>query len=133
MTTVVFLSPAQEEMIAAAQYYQHQSIGLGAELLAEVERTIAAIAVHPKAAPKVAQDIRRRLLKRFPFGILYVAPPMKSSFSPSCISAAALVIGKTGSVPERADLKENGLDMGFTYIESGPLVRSSYHAERQVA
>lgn len=73
MTTVVFLPPAQEEMIAAAQYYQHQSIGLGAELLAEVERTIAAIAVHPKAAPKVAQDIRRRLLKRFPFGILYVA------------------------------------------------------------
>jgi len=73
MTAVVFLSPAQEEMIAAAQYYQQQSIGLGAEFLVEVERTTAAIAVHPKAAPIVAQAIRRRLLKRFPFGILYVA------------------------------------------------------------
>jgi hypothetical protein len=45
--------------------------GFGTEFLAEVERTIAAIVSHPKAAPKVKPDIRRRLLKRFPFGILY--------------------------------------------------------------
>ncbi|HWF62811.1 MAG TPA: lipoyl synthase [Nitrospira sp.] len=30
-------------------------------------------------------------------------------------------------------LKEEGLAMGFTHVESGPLVRSSYHAEQQVA
>jgi hypothetical protein len=48
-------------------------MGLGTEYLAEVERTITAITSHPKAAQKVKQDIRRRLLKRFPFGILYVA------------------------------------------------------------
>ena len=29
-------------------------------------------------------------------------------------------------------LKEEGLAMGFAHVESGPLVRSSYHAERQV-
>jgi lipoyl synthase len=29
-------------------------------------------------------------------------------------------------------LKELGLEMGFRHVESGPLVRSSYHAERQV-
>lgn len=29
-------------------------------------------------------------------------------------------------------LKEEGLAMGFTHVESGPLVRSSYHAEQQV-
>lgn len=28
-------------------------------------------------------------------------------------------------------LKEIGLEMGFRHVESGPLVRSSYHAERQ--
>jgi plasmid stabilization system protein ParE len=73
MTAIVFLPPAEEEMTAAAQYYQTQSMGLGEEFLFEVERSIAAIASHPKAAPKVKQEIRRRLLKRFPFGILYVA------------------------------------------------------------
>ncbi|MBS1912060.1 MAG: lipoyl synthase [Bacteroidetes bacterium] len=30
------------------------------------------------------------------------------------------------------ELRERGLEMGFRYVESGPLVRSSYHAERHV-
>ena len=30
------------------------------------------------------------------------------------------------------DYKNYGLDLGFTYIESGPLVRSSYHAEKHL-
>jgi lipoyl synthase len=33
---------------------------------------------------------------------------------------------------EFARLKQRGLEMGFRYIESGPLVRSSYHAAEQV-
>ncbi|MBK7910029.1 lipoyl synthase [Candidatus Pollutiaquabacter sp.] len=31
-----------------------------------------------------------------------------------------------------ASLKEEGLRMGFRYVESGPLVRSSYHAEKHI-
>jgi lipoic acid synthetase len=35
--------------------------------------------------------------------------------------------------PERFDkYKELGLKMGFRYVESGPLVRSSYHAEKHI-
>lgn len=33
---------------------------------------------------------------------------------------------------EFAQLKEEGMTMGFAHVESGPLVRSSYHAERQI-
>lgn len=33
---------------------------------------------------------------------------------------------------EFAMLKEEGMALGFTHVESGPLVRSSYHAEQQV-
>lgn len=33
---------------------------------------------------------------------------------------------------EFAALKDEGLAMGFLHVESGPLVRSSYHAERQI-
>jgi lipoic acid synthetase len=33
---------------------------------------------------------------------------------------------------EFAVLKNEGMALGFTHVESGPLVRSSYHAERQV-
>ena len=38
------------------------------------------------------------------------------------------------STPEEfATLKEEGLALGFNHVESGPLVRSSYHAEQQTA
>ena len=33
---------------------------------------------------------------------------------------------------EFADLKAFGMEIGFRWVESGPLVRSSYHAEQQV-
>jgi lipoic acid synthetase len=32
---------------------------------------------------------------------------------------------------EFAEIKEEGLDLGFRHVESGPLVRSSYHAHEQ--
>lgn len=69
--TAIFLPPAEEEMLAAAQYYQQQAAGLGSEFLSEVERTAAAVLAYPEAAPKVKKEIRRRLLKRFSFGVLY--------------------------------------------------------------
>ncbi|MFM7901650.1 MAG: lipoyl synthase, partial [Bacteroidota bacterium] len=31
------------------------------------------------------------------------------------------------------EFKQTGLEMGFRYVESGPLVRSSYHAERHIS
>jgi lipoic acid synthetase len=33
---------------------------------------------------------------------------------------------------EFAEMRDAGLAMGFTHVESGPLVRSSYHARDQV-
>ena len=33
---------------------------------------------------------------------------------------------------EFSELKRLGLEMGFKWVESGPLVRSSYHADKQV-
>lgn len=34
---------------------------------------------------------------------------------------------------EFAELKDEGLALGFSHVESGPLVRSSYHADEQVS
>jgi lipoic acid synthetase len=36
------------------------------------------------------------------------------------------------SPAEFDQLKVDGLEMGFKHVESGPLVRSSYHADEQV-
>jgi lipoic acid synthetase len=43
-----------------------------------------------------------------------------------------LPVEKFYTPAEFAALKEEGLRMGFPHVESGPLVRSSYHAHEQV-
>jgi lipoic acid synthetase len=44
-----------------------------------------------------------------------------------------LPIARWYAPDEFAELKRLGLEMGFRHVESGPLVRSSYHAWEQVA
>jgi lipoic acid synthetase len=43
-----------------------------------------------------------------------------------------LPIARYATMEEFAELKEFGLGIGFKWVESGPLVRSSYHAAEQV-
>ena len=43
-----------------------------------------------------------------------------------------LSIERYYTLEEFAELKRYGLEIGFRWVESGPLVRSSYHAEQQV-
>ncbi len=43
-----------------------------------------------------------------------------------------LPIARYYTLEEFEELKEFGLDLGFKWVESGPLVRSSYHAAEQV-
>jgi plasmid stabilization system protein ParE len=71
MTPVIFLDPAEEEMIAAALYYEDQTVGLGEHFVAEVQHAVQRIAEHPTANRIIKREVRRRLLRRFPFGILY--------------------------------------------------------------
>ena len=45
MTSVVFLIPAEEEMLEASEYYERQTFGLGSAFLAEVRRTVLRMAL----------------------------------------------------------------------------------------
>jgi len=71
MKPVIFLPEADKEMYEAARYYEFQASGLGMDYLSEVERAVASIAESPMAWPKIEGELRRRLVQRFPFGILY--------------------------------------------------------------
>ena len=66
---------AKVELNEAAQYYERDSPGLGAAFVTEAERCTAAILEHPEASPIVTGAIRRRLLRRFPYGLLYRIRP----------------------------------------------------------
>ena len=75
MTSIVFLTPAEEEMLEASEYYERQARGLGRDFLAEVQRTVDVIIENPRVGRVVRRPIRRRLMRRFPFGILYRVDP----------------------------------------------------------
>jgi len=68
---VRYLSPAEWEMVQAAQYYEAQVPNLGYDFLSEINRAVNSIEDHPEAALKVKGSIRRRIIRRFPYAILY--------------------------------------------------------------
>jgi toxin ParE1/3/4 len=66
---------AEDELNEAAAYYEGEHPGLGAKFLAEVDRVIDSIVKHPRAGQIILDPVRRRLLPRFPYGILYTIKP----------------------------------------------------------
>jgi len=75
MTDVRFLAPAEEEMNASAQYYEQQFPGLGSRFLDEIDRGIRAIKVLPEASPVISPHIRRKLIRHFPYTLVYRITP----------------------------------------------------------
>lgn len=73
--TVSFHPLAEGELNEAARYYEHESAGLGDAFLSEVRRCGDRIIENLEAGPVVVGSIRRRLLNRFPYALLYVVRP----------------------------------------------------------
>ncbi len=69
--TFLFHPEAEEEFLAAIDYYEDREVGLGYDFSAEVFATIQNIINYPDAWPVVEEDIRRSLVNRFPFSVLY--------------------------------------------------------------
>jgi len=69
--TIRFLSPAEAELAAAAQYYEEQVPGLGEEFLDEIELALEKILSFPEAWAPLSHNQRRCPLRRFPYGLIY--------------------------------------------------------------
>ena len=64
--------PAVEaELRATHRYYEERCPGLGVEFLDEFERQVLALAATPERWMVVAADIRRCLMRRFPYVIYF--------------------------------------------------------------
>jgi len=66
---------AEREFNEAAQYYDSESPGLGAAFLNEVQQCIGDILEHPESGWVLVGAVRRRLIRRFPYAILYSIKP----------------------------------------------------------
>ena len=63
---------AEEEIRAAFKWYEIQVKGLGHEFLLSVDACLSSLKREPEMYPAVHLEIRRALLKRFPFGVFYL-------------------------------------------------------------
>ena len=68
---VSLLPLAQLELDEAFVWYEEQAVGLGYGFLDEFDQAVRLIVSFPELAEKVECDVRRRLVNRFPFGIIY--------------------------------------------------------------
>lgn len=68
---VRFLKPAQSEVDDAVEWYDSQSFGPGMQFLDDLDRTVRRIVSYPLSCPEIEPDLRRCLLSRFPYGIIY--------------------------------------------------------------
>ncbi len=65
------LSEAKDELEAGVSFYDSEHPGLGYDFTLEVRRLCRLIAEAPTAGLGVRADVRRRILRRFPYSILY--------------------------------------------------------------
>jgi toxin ParE1/3/4 len=63
---------AEIELNEAAQFYESEVSGLGEVFLSEAERSMQQICDHPNAGMKVLENVRRKLLRRFPYSVMYL-------------------------------------------------------------
>ncbi|MCX5885458.1 MAG: type II toxin-antitoxin system RelE/ParE family toxin [Proteobacteria bacterium] len=68
---VRFLTLAQQELDDAVDWYNEQADGLGKEFLDELDRAVRRSVAFPLSCPEIEPGLRRCLLARFPYGLVY--------------------------------------------------------------
>lgn len=66
-----FHPEAERELREAVEYYEDIGAGLGYDLSIEVYSAIQRAVAYPRAWPVLDGEIRRALVRRFPYGVLY--------------------------------------------------------------
>ena len=68
-----FRPEARLDILEARQWYESRSAGLGSEFARAVDAASAVILRFPASNPQVRGDVRKAILRRFPYSLLYVA------------------------------------------------------------
>lgn len=71
MKQIRFLRPAELELLDAAHFYELQAAGLGVQFLNKIDDALENIRTSPQRYPIIKDDVRRCLIKRFPYALLY--------------------------------------------------------------
>jgi plasmid stabilization system protein ParE len=72
---VRFLPEARDEFDAAADLYEQQRAGLGVDFVARVREVLQRISNNPQLHAAVYQDVRKAVVRKFPYVVLYREEP----------------------------------------------------------
>ncbi len=72
MYPVIFAPAARAEMIDAQDWYENEATGLGRRFRAPVDAVIQRVSANPRQFPVVYKGVRRALLRRFPYALMFV-------------------------------------------------------------
>jgi plasmid stabilization system protein ParE len=68
---IEFHPEAAEEFEAAVDWYEERKTGLGLDFAAEIHAALHRAAAMPEAWTRLPGNVRRVLVNRFPYGVLY--------------------------------------------------------------
>ena len=69
--SVVFRPQAEDEVNAARQWYEAHKTALGAKFADALDDVVSRIAANPSAFPLVHGEIRRAVMRQFPYGLYF--------------------------------------------------------------
>jgi plasmid stabilization system protein ParE len=69
---VIFTPRASDELIDAQDWYENEARGLGRRFRAAVDTVIVRMSANPRQFPVIYKSIRRALLRRFPYALMFV-------------------------------------------------------------
>ena len=64
---------AEFDLAEAYGWYETQLSGLGSQFLLSVDAALSSIQRTPELYPVIHKNVRRSLIRRFPYGVFYVA------------------------------------------------------------
>ena len=75
MHLVIFTRTASAELIDAQDWYENEAPGLGRRFRQAVEAVIERMSASPRQFPAIHKNVRRALLRRFPYALMFVIEP----------------------------------------------------------
>lgn len=72
MLAVIFTQAARAELIEAQDWYEAEVSGLGHRFREAVDVAVNRISANPRQFPVVLKNVRRALLRRFPYSLFFV-------------------------------------------------------------
>ncbi|MGB6295238.1 MAG: type II toxin-antitoxin system RelE/ParE family toxin [Rivularia sp. (in: cyanobacteria)] len=68
---LVFRPLVRDELDEAYNWYENQQSGLGEDFLDSIDDKLNSICLLPQSYPIVYRDVRRAVVKRFPYAVYY--------------------------------------------------------------